>query len=283
MLKSRLREAATSSCVESGLEAHSTTSAPPSRRAIIKLAVSLVTCRQAEARKPFRGCSFTKRLRMISRTGICCAAHSILRLPASAKEMSFTSPFLSSAIAKVVLLEFEILRTDDQDEKRPDGGRNLCGAGGSHFDARFGAGAQARGLAQSGCAVGALPGEARASAAEMPVRGSGLVYGAAQIQSFDDALGGQREILAHQRGDALFRDVFGAEGIDHNGDRFGNANGVGELDLGFTGQARGHNVLGDVASHVASRTVHLGRIFAGKGAASVTAVSAIAVHDNLSP
>ena len=43
-----------SSCVESGLEAHSATSAPPSRSVIIRLAVSLVTCRQAEMRMPFQ-------------------------------------------------------------------------------------------------------------------------------------------------------------------------------------------------------------------------------------
>ncbi len=45
-------EAATSSCVDSGFEAHSTTSAPPSRRQMARFAVSAVTCRQAETRMP---------------------------------------------------------------------------------------------------------------------------------------------------------------------------------------------------------------------------------------
>src|ERR1700756_2020100 len=111
MLKSRLSEDATSSCVESGLEAQRTTSAPPSRRAIIKLAVSLVTCRHAETRRPLSGCSLMKRLRIICSTGICCAAHSILRLPASASEISLTSPFFISAIAKVMLLEFRVFES----------------------------------------------------------------------------------------------------------------------------------------------------------------------------
>ena len=44
--------------VESGLEAVSTISAPPACNVVIKLAVSVVTCRQAETRIPFRGCSF---------------------------------------------------------------------------------------------------------------------------------------------------------------------------------------------------------------------------------
>src|SRR5208337_4132436 len=72
MWKSRFNDAATSSCVESGLEAQSTMSAPASRKAIIRFAVSLVTCRQAETRSPFSGCSLANRLRMDSSTGICC-------------------------------------------------------------------------------------------------------------------------------------------------------------------------------------------------------------------
>ena len=42
--------AATSSCVDSGLEAQMTTSAPPACSVRIRFAVSVVTCRQAETR-----------------------------------------------------------------------------------------------------------------------------------------------------------------------------------------------------------------------------------------
>jgi hypothetical protein len=48
-------DAATSSCVERGLEAHTTTSAPPATKVRARLAVSEVTCRQAEMRKPSSG------------------------------------------------------------------------------------------------------------------------------------------------------------------------------------------------------------------------------------
>src|ERR1700724_1784809 len=242
ILKSRFSEAATSSCVESGFDAHSTTSAPPSRNAIARFAVSLVTCRQAEARNPFSGCSFTKRLRMISMTGICCAAHSILRLPASASEISFTSPFFISAIAKVVLLECEILKFPMPKLKRwirldyVAAGEVLRSR--AHFDAGAGVRTQARGLAQSGRAVRTLPGEARAAAPEVPIRRRRLINRPAQIQCLDNSLRRQRKILAHERGDALFRHALRAKRIDHHGNRLRHADSVSELHFRLARQAR---------------------------------------------
>src|SRR5919199_480305 len=47
---SRTRCAATSSCVERGFEAQSATSAPPALSVTTRLAVSAVTCRQADTR-----------------------------------------------------------------------------------------------------------------------------------------------------------------------------------------------------------------------------------------
>src|SRR5215510_15559234 len=91
MLKSRTSDAATSSCVESGLEAHSTTSAPPSRKVMPRLAVSVVTCRHAEMRMPFNGWFLMNSLRMLCSTGMDWLAHSMRRLPKSASSMFFTS------------------------------------------------------------------------------------------------------------------------------------------------------------------------------------------------
>src|SRR5438445_4668890 len=60
-------------------------------------------------------------------------------------------------------------------------------------------GTQAGGLAQRVCAVRTLPGKPGASAAKVTVGSRGFVDRAAQIQSFDDALGRQHEELANQR------------------------------------------------------------------------------------
>src|SRR5437868_13641721 len=90
--------AATSSCVESGLDAQMTTSAPPAFSVRIRFAVSVVTCRHAATRKPASGCSRSKRSRISASTGICRSAHSIRRLPSGESARSFTSCRLVVAI-----------------------------------------------------------------------------------------------------------------------------------------------------------------------------------------
>src|ERR1700730_13577275 len=96
--------AATSSCVERGLEAHSTTSAPPSLRQMARFAVSAVTCRQAETRMPFSGWFLMNSLRMICRTFIDWLAQSIRFLPRSAKSRFFTSQFIGVVVVDILLL-----------------------------------------------------------------------------------------------------------------------------------------------------------------------------------
>src|SRR6187431_82408 len=83
--------AATSSCVESGFDAHRTTSAPPAASVRARFAVSVVTCRHAEMRCPASGCSRSKRSRIAASTGICRSAQAIRRTPSGASARSFTS------------------------------------------------------------------------------------------------------------------------------------------------------------------------------------------------
>src|SRR3954468_20809873 len=83
--------AATSSCVDSGFDAQSTTSAPPAFSVRIRFAVSVVTCRQAEMRYPSSGFSRSNRSRISVSTGICRSAHMMRRTPSEASARSFTS------------------------------------------------------------------------------------------------------------------------------------------------------------------------------------------------
>ena len=129
--------------------------------------------------------------------------------------------------------------------------------------------------------VGGFPGEIRLGAAEVAVRCGLAVDGAAQIEALDDALGGQREVLANQLGQLGFADLAGAEGFDAHADRLGDADGVGKLDFGAIGEAGGDDVLGDIAGNVGSGAIDLGRIFAAESAAAVTACTAVAVDDDL--
>src|SRR5438477_3304064 len=104
---SRTSEAATSSCVESGFEAHSTTSAPPSRRQMARLAVSAVTCRQAEIRTPFNGWFLMNSLRMICSTFIDWFAHSMRFFPMSARSRFLSSQFTCVGVVDIPLLIYK--------------------------------------------------------------------------------------------------------------------------------------------------------------------------------
>src|SRR5213082_1691020 len=89
--KSWTRLAATSSWVESGLEAMRTRSAPPAWRVRARLAVSAVTCRQAAIFSPASGLSLAKRSRMRARTGMSWSAQRMRFLPWGASLASLTS------------------------------------------------------------------------------------------------------------------------------------------------------------------------------------------------
>ena len=65
-------------------------------------------------------------------------------------------------------------------------------------------------------------------------------------------------------GDLLVGNLAGAEGLDQNADRLGNANGVRKLNFATVGKPGRDDVLGDVARHVAGGTINLGRILAAR-------------------
>src|SRR5579872_6300826 len=98
--------AATSSCVESGLLAHRAISAPPAASAIMRFAVSVVTCKHAPTCKPLSGCVRAKRSPMARNTGMLCAAQATRRLPSAARPRSLMSKacaLVGDSVANAVL------------------------------------------------------------------------------------------------------------------------------------------------------------------------------------
>src|SRR5271170_3632612 len=71
------------------------------------------------------------------------------------------------------------------------------------------------------------------------------------------------------------------EGVDQDRDGLSDADRVGDLNFAALREPGRDDVLGDIARHVASRAVDLGGVLAGKGAAAVAAIAAIAVNDDL--
>ena len=82
--------AATSSCVESGLEPQRAIWAPPAVNASTRTAVSFVTWRQAPSVRPLSGFSLLNLLLIWLRTGMRVEAHSVCKWPLGARALSLT-------------------------------------------------------------------------------------------------------------------------------------------------------------------------------------------------
>ncbi len=98
-----------------------------------------------------------------------------------------------------------------------------------------------------------------------------------------DALGRQpdelrQHLLEPRRGDAV---RLGAVQVDIERQRLGDADRIAELDRAAAGEARGDDVLGEVAADIGGRAVDLGRVLAGERAAAVRGRAAIGVDDDL--
>jgi hypothetical protein len=85
------------------------------------------------------------------------------------------------------------------------------------------------------------------------------------------ASGRKSKTSATGAGDLVPRDLAGAEGVDVDRHRLGDADRVRELDLAAPRQPRGHDVLGRPARRVGRRAVDLGRVLARERAAPVAA------------
>src|SRR5256885_6291898 len=117
--------------------------------------------------------------------------------------------------------------------------------------------AEAHGFAESIRAVRTFPGESGSATAEVAISGSGFVNRTAQVERLNNGLGCQCEEFADQRRDFFFGNGRSAEGFGHDGDWLGDSDGVSQLHFRLSRQARSHDVLRDVARHVASRAVYL--------------------------
>ena len=115
----------------------------------------------------------------------------------------------------------------------------------------------------------------------MAVRRGLLEDRTAELERIDDAARRHLEVLAHQVGDLRLFDLRGAERVDVDRHRIGHADCIRELHFHFVREARGDEVLGDVARHVACRAVDLRGIFSRERAAAVTSAAAVRVDDDL--
>lgn len=103
-----------------------------------------------------------------------------------------------------------------------------------------------------------IPGELITT--KVTVAGGLGVDGLEEIQLLDDDTGAEIEVLLDDGEDLGIGLGAGTVGVDEDGGRLGNTNGVRELDEGTAGEASGDDGLGDPATGVGSRAIDLGPI-----------------------
>jgi len=120
-----------------------------------------------------------------------------------------------------------------------------------------------------------------AFATEVTVGRRSLVDGLLEVKLLDDFARAKVEVLLHDLQKLLlaFRRCAVAENGD--GEGFGDADGVGDLDQNAFAEAGLDERLGDPAGGVSGAAVDLGKVLAGEGAAAVGAPSAVRVDDDL--
>src|SRR6202034_4342270 len=176
--------------------------APSAFKVSISTAVWMVMCREPVMRAPRSGICAANSCRIAMRPGISVSAILISLRPQSARPKSLTRKSLGCLIAAFI---------DGCSVKK----RASCSACGFEF------GGESAGL------VGALPGELRFLAAEMPVGGGFLIDRPRQIEHFAQAERRQIEVRPHQLSQARIEQFAGAESLDHDGGGLGHPDGVG--------------------------------------------------------
>ena len=126
-----------------------------------------------------------------------------------------------------------------------------------------------------------FPREVHIGAAEVTIGRSLLVDRAAEIEHVNDAGRTQFEMFADECDDGFIGDLAGTEGIDEDGDRTCDADGIGKLDLATVSDAGSDDILRYIASCIRCRTVDFRRILAGECAAAMTGHAAIGIDDDL--
>ena len=127
--------------------------------------------------------------------------------------------------------------------------------------------------------LGLLPGEV--GVGEVAVLGGLAVDGVDEVELLDNDTGAHVEVGLDdldELGGAL---VGGAVGLDEDGERLSDTNGVGELDKGATGELGVDERLGNPAGKVSSRAVDLAVVLAGEGTTTVSTPATVGVNDNL--
>src|SRR3990170_7491147 len=127
----------------------------------------------------------------------------------------------------------------------------------------------------------AFPGKVEVVAPKVTIAGGLAEDRPPEVEVTDDCARAQVEELLHESGDLVVGKLAGAEGLDVDRKRMGNADGVGHLDLAAGGQAGGDDVLGRVPGRVGAGAIDLRGILTAEAPAPMAGHSAVGAADHL--
>lgn len=127
--------------------------------------------------------------------------------------------------------------------------------------------------------LGLLPGEVLVG--EVTVLGGLVVDGLGQVKLADNDTGAEIKVAANDLDELVRRLLRSAVGVDVDGERLRNTNGVGELDKSTASEAGGDKGLGDPAANVGSGAVDLGVVLSGESTTTVGTPATVGVDDDL--
>jgi hypothetical protein len=113
------------------------------------------------------------------------------------------------------------------------------------------------------------------------VLGGLAVDGVDEVELLDNDTGAHVEVGLDDLDELAGALVGGTVGLDEDGERLSDTNGVGELDKGTTGELGVDERLGDPAGKVGSRAVDLAVVLAGEGTTTVSTPATVGVNDDL--
>jgi hypothetical protein len=127
--------------------------------------------------------------------------------------------------------------------------------------------------------LGLLPGEV--GVGEVAVLGSLAVDGVDEVELLDNDTRTHVEVGVDDLNKLLGALVGGAVGLNEDGERLSNTNGVGELDESTAGELGVNERLGDPTGEVGSRAVDLAVVLAGESSTTVGTPATVGVDDDL--
>ncbi len=132
--------------------------------------------------------------------------------------------------------------------------------------------------------LGLLPGEVGVGSSEVAELSGFLIDGSEEVELLDDVAGSEAKVVHDDLDEVLVGHAFldGAVGVDVDGQRVCESDGVRDLDENSVAEFVVHETLGDVPGVVGSRPVDLGRVLAGEGTTAMGGPSSVGVYNDLS-